>query len=226
MPMNEHDLAEYLRNTPDFFDRHAELLAQIQLISPHGKRAVSLQERQIELQRDKTKTLELKVAEMVRYAQENDAISSKLLRWVRALLAEGSYIKLPVLLTHELKEQFSLPQVGLKLWRLAPEYAQLPATNNVSDDAITFANSLSLPYCGINSGFEAANWLPEPAAVRSLALIPLRPVDGSTISAGTFGLLVIGSPDPQRFTPNMGTEFLQRIGELSSAALAKLLPRS
>ncbi|MDE2048977.1 MAG: DUF484 family protein, partial [Betaproteobacteria bacterium] len=74
MKITEQEIADYLAATPDFFDRHAELLATIQLVSPHGKRAVSLQERQIELQRDKTRALELKAAEMVRFAQENEAI--------------------------------------------------------------------------------------------------------------------------------------------------------
>ena len=32
---------------PGFFERHAELLATVQLTSPHGQRAVSLQERQM-----------------------------------------------------------------------------------------------------------------------------------------------------------------------------------
>ena len=43
-PITEDDIANYLANTPDFFFRHAELLASVQLTSPHGNRAVSLQE--------------------------------------------------------------------------------------------------------------------------------------------------------------------------------------
>ncbi|MCB1940190.1 MAG: DUF484 family protein, partial [Rhodocyclaceae bacterium] len=45
-PITEDDIANYLANTPDFFERHAELLASVHLTSPHSKRAVSLQERQ------------------------------------------------------------------------------------------------------------------------------------------------------------------------------------
>ena len=51
-------------------------------------------------------------------------------------------------------------------------------------------------------------------------MIPLR--HGATVEA--FGMLVLASPDPTRYTADMGTEFLQRIGELSSAALSRLLP--
>ena len=36
--ITEDDIAGYLANTPGFFERHAELLASVQLSSPHGAR--------------------------------------------------------------------------------------------------------------------------------------------------------------------------------------------
>jgi uncharacterized protein YigA (DUF484 family) len=45
-PITEDDIAGFLVNNPDFFERHAALLASVQLSSGHGGRAVSLQERQ------------------------------------------------------------------------------------------------------------------------------------------------------------------------------------
>ena len=42
-PITEDDIANYVVNNPDFFQRHAELLASVRLSSPHGQRAVSLQ---------------------------------------------------------------------------------------------------------------------------------------------------------------------------------------
>jgi Protein of unknown function, DUF484 len=56
--ITEADLAQYLANNPAFFERHAELLASVQLTSPHGQRAVSLQERQMEMLRERIKGLE------------------------------------------------------------------------------------------------------------------------------------------------------------------------
>ena len=93
----------------------------------------------------------------------------------------------------------------------------------VGADARTFASSLSAPYCGVNAGFEAAQWLAEPAQVMSLALVPLR----ETGAGEAFGMLVLGSPDPTRYSADMGTDFLVRVGEIASAALARLLaPRA
>jgi hypothetical protein len=37
-----------------------------------------------------------------------------------------------------------------------------------------------------------------------------------------FGLLVLASPDAQRFNSTMGTDFLARVAELASAALSPL----
>jgi hypothetical protein len=69
--ITEADIAHYLANTPAFFERHAELLSSVQLTSPHGQRAVSLQERQMEMLRERIKGLELKIVEMIRHGQEN-----------------------------------------------------------------------------------------------------------------------------------------------------------
>ena len=82
--------------------------------------------------------------------------------------------------------------------------------------------SLTAPYCGVNSGFEAASWLPEPALAQSLALLTLRTAPG----ADAFGMLVMASPDAERFRSDMGTEFLTQIGDLAAAALTRLLPQA
>ena len=217
--ITEDDIANYLANTPGFFERHAELLASIQLTSPHGQRAVSLQERQMEMLRDKIKGLEFKIIEMIRNGQENVAIADRLHRWTRSILLTTAPSQLPQALVSELQHQFLIPQAAVRLWGVAEAYQPLPFAAGVSDDVKSFAGSLTLPYCGINSGFEAAGWLDDSSTVMSLALVPLRGAGGAA-----FGLLVLGSPDPTRYTADMGTEFLMRIGEVAGAALARLLP--
>src|SRR3982750_2954757 len=93
--ITESDIAEYLANTPGFFERHAELLASVQLTSPHGQRAVSLQERQMEMLRERIKGLERKIVEMIRNGQENVAIADRLHRWTRTLLLSVEAAALP-----------------------------------------------------------------------------------------------------------------------------------
>jgi uncharacterized protein YigA (DUF484 family) len=129
---------------------------------------------------------------------------------------------LPDVLVRELMHHYMIPQTGIRIWGAAQAFSALAFAQPVSDDVKVFTASLSSPYCGVNSGFEAAQWLEEPASAKSMALVPLR-ADLAT-TGGAFGMLVLASPDPTRYTAEMGTEFLERIGEIASAALSRVLP--
>jgi uncharacterized protein YigA (DUF484 family) len=224
-PITEDDIANFLANSPDFFERHSELLAAVQLSSPHSQRAVSLQERQALLLREKIKMLESRIMDMIRNVNENMVLSDKLLQWARTLFLNTDPLALPQLIADEIAEQFSVPQVGIKVWGVAPKYASCGFAMGVSNDAKLFATSLTEPFCGVNTGLEAINWLPEPQAATSLAILPLRGLPtGAGVGgiAPAFGLLVLASPDAQRYSSTMGTDFLARIAELASAALSPL----
>jgi uncharacterized protein len=221
MPMTEDDIAQYLGANPEFFERHAELLAAVHLTSPHSRRTVSLQERQAEMLRDKIRMLEGRIMDMIRHGNDNLNLSDKLLRWAIDLFLAHDPASLPELMALSIEAQFSVPQVAIRVWGVAPEFASAAFAQGVSGDARVFASSLREPFCGVNSGFEATNWLAQPTQATSLALLPLRAVEAGS-STPTFGMLVLASPDAQRFTSTMGTEFLGRIAELASAALSPL----
>ncbi|MBH2016152.1 MAG: DUF484 family protein [Burkholderiales bacterium] len=220
--ITEDEIANYLVHTPGFFERNAQLLASIQLTSPHGQRAVSLQERQMEMLRDKIRGLEKRIIEMIRHSQENEAIADRLHRWVRAMLLAHDDRRLPEVLVETLRHEFLIPQAAVRIWStperaLRDELGELAAAQPVSDDARSFAASLNQPYCGLNSGFEASKWLEDSAHITSLALVPLHH------GGACYGLLVLGSPDATRYTSDMGVDFLLQVGDIASAALARLL---
>ena len=222
-PITEDDIAQFLTNTPGFFERHAEVLASVQITSPHGARAVSLQERQAEMLREKIKGLEHRIMEMVRNSTENAAIAHKVHQWTGSLLQVRDPFDLPQAVVDGVRTLFDVPQAAVRVWAVAAPYIDADFTQGASEDARAFASSLTMPFCGPNLGFEPAGWLGqeggEPA--QSLALLPLRAgaIDSATPA---FGLLVLGSHDPQRFDPTMGTDFLSRMAELASAALLRL----
>ncbi len=217
-PITEADIAEFLIQAPDFFERHVELLTAVQLTSPHGGRAVSLQERQAEMLREKIKVLEQRLMEMMRHGNENMLIADKLLRWARQLFLVARPVDLPAVLVGALRAQFDVPQAALKLWDVAEPYANEGFAQGASDDVKSLANSLGTPYCGVNAGFDAVQWLDDPQTAASLVLLPLR----ATAEAPAFGLLVLASPDSARYQAGMATDFLERIGEQASAALSRV----
>ncbi len=218
--ITEDDIANYLASDPHFFERHAELLASVQLQSGFGGRAVSLQERQAEMLRDKIKGLEQRIMEMIRNGNDNVVISDRLHRWTRKLFLTREVRALPDAAMNGVRDEFLVPQAAIKVWGVAGLYADESFAQGVSEDAKTFAGSLVAPHCGVNSGFDVAQWLEDAPNCKSLAIIALR----AGASPEAFGCLVLGSPDPQRFIAGMGTEFLVRIGETASAALSALRP--
>ncbi len=227
-PITEEDIAHFLANTPEFFERHAEMLASVQIASVHGQRAVSLQERQAEMLREKIKGLEQRVMEMVRNSHDNEAISHKVHSWGCELQRICEPADIPAAVVQGAEQYFDIPQTAIRVWSVADDYASHSFTQGVSDDVRAFASSLTMPFCGPNLGFEPASWLGRVAveegdssAAQSLALLPLRegPIDSATPA---FGLLVLGSPDPHRFEATMGTEFLSRMAELASAVIQRL----
>ena len=220
--ISEIDIASYLVRTPGFFERHAELLTHVELANPHGPRAVSLQQRQMEMLRERIRGLERRLMDMIRHGQDNAALNDRLHQWVCALMLVTDPRDIPDMLVIDLQEQFMIPQAAMRLWDVAPPFLNEPVAQSVGPEFKRFATSLRTPYCGANATVEAVRWLGSPSTVASLALLPLR----RSSSAPAFGMLVLGSPDPTRYTPEMGTDFLMRISELASAAVTRLLPAS
>jgi uncharacterized protein YigA (DUF484 family) len=215
-PLDPAAIAHYLVEHPQFFEEYATLLGEVKLSSPLMGRAVSLQERQMEVMRDKYRTLELRMSQLSRHAEENKAIADRFHSWTQQLLGTRDLDAMPGAVVGGLIKHFIVPQATLRLWDLHQDHADAWYTNGASEDARLFANSLRTPYCGPNKDFEAVRWLDHADDVRSTVLLPLR------AGGKAFGLLVLGSPDPERFSATLATDFLVHIGETASAALSGL----
>lgn len=213
--MNTNDIADFLSQNPHFFEEHAELLSSIKLTSPIMGRTISLQERQMEIVREKLKAMELRLAELMRVAQDNDAITAKFQMWTRELLLARNDVDLPYILTKSMQDIFNLPHATLRLWNVAEDFTHTWFAAPTTEDVQLFAKGMTTPFCGKNQDFEAASWIESDQAIASMAMLPLR----IAADEPTFGLLVLGSPDPARFTKDMATDFLAKIGDTTSAAL-------
>ena len=210
------DVARYLQNNPKFFEDYADLLAHLYIPHPHGGRTVSITERQILTLRDKGKALEGKLAELIRFGEDNDSISARVHRLSVALIGARDFDQAAAALDFHLREDFTVPHVGLRLW--GPAVLDRPEFGEVSEQTRTSASGLTYPFCGPAGAQEVMQWFGEEAQhVRSLAIVALRH-EGDTI-----GMVALGSEDPERFYPDMGTIYLVRIGELAAAAFARTL---
>ena len=210
--MSEEEIVQFLRSQPQFFDRHPELLESILVPHPHGGRAIPLTERQILGLREKVRLVEGRLGELIRHAEDNDAIAEKVHRLSVALLAARDFPTSVQTLYLHLREDFAVPHVALRAWSKGlPE--GVPEGVPIAPDLRERVESMPGPLCGPAAQDPFLAWFADTQEhVRSLALVPL----GQTRA---FGLLALGSEDPQRFNSEMGTLFLRRIGELAAAAV-------
>jgi uncharacterized protein YigA (DUF484 family) len=214
--MTAEEVAQFFRTHPQFFDQHPELLESIYVPHPYGGRAIPLSERQILSLRDRVKVLEAKLGELLKFGEDNDAISEKVHRLAAGLVAARDFAAAAQALQFHLREDFSVPHVALRLWgRTLP--AGAPEAAPVDDETRARVEAMGAPLCGPAAGSPFLPWFADAQEhVRSLALVPL----GQTQA---MGLLALGSEDAQRFYAEMGTLYLRRIGELTAAALAARL---
>ena len=219
-PLTERDIAEYLMQNQGFFQRNPELLTDLHLGSAHGQRVVSLHERQAEMLREKIKVLEQRLIDRIRHGSEDSVTTNRLLHWVTNLSLEHNAAALPARICTTICEQFMVPQAAIRVWGVDAAYAACDFAQGVNSDTKSFASSLTTPYCGMHVGVEAVRWLDEPLLAASLALIPLR--DATKPQSPAFGLLVLASPDANRYQDDMATDYLEHIGKMASAALSRL----
>lgn len=208
MEFESQQVADWLLAHPDFFNAHPELVAELRIPHPHGEHAVSMSERQLIQLREKIRALEGKLAELIRFAEENDAIATKLHAMAAALMASATPDEAAAALALHLSDSFAVPHHVLRLWR-----------DDAPADAVDATARLIRPACGALAVDAASDWFGEVSPhLKSFAALPLR----ATHDAEPLGLLVLASEEDKRFYAGMGTLFLERLGQLVAATFARM----
>lgn len=193
-------VAEWLLATPGFFDRHKDLLASVQLKSPHGDKAISLQEKQMTLLRDQNKDLNRRLSEMLRFGAENDRTQNLMVDWIQKLLSEKDRQAAFATVTEGLKGIFDLHEVKL-----------IQSEDLTKETVDTLKQA---PYCG--PAISAPRGLLEFVEDQSGSLAALYLVDQEDL-----GALLLISKSPERFTKEMGLVYLRQLGQLAAATLGR-----
>ncbi len=221
--VDESAVASYLAATPEFFERHAQLLAKIRLPDMRsGASTVSLLERQVEVLRERNRELERKVKDFVDVARENDALGTRVLAMARRLIAAKDHASAVAAIESALREEFGAGQSVLVLTaaRAPAGVAESRFLRIVPAEAPELRSfdtlfSAGKPRCGqLRDSQREFLFGGDAGEIGSVALVPLG-------GKGGLGLLACGSHDSHRFNPTMSTEFLAHIGELIAAALAR-----
>jgi len=209
-------VVDYLRNHPDFFEEHPDLLADISL--PHASgNAISLIERQVGILRERNADLQEKLGQLMATARDNAQLFDKTKRLVLSLLEVKTLPDIIEALYESLSSDFQVSHYNLLLLgdkhALPQSQAKVVGIEEANDRIGTLLRT-NRTVCGVLRAEELQLLFGDRSEeVGSAAVIPLS-------HGQTFGLLALGHTDPHYYRSSMGTLYLSYIADI----LNRLIP--
>lgn len=208
--IKEADVIAYLQEHPDFFLDNGELLTELSLPHPDTGSAVSLIERQVGMMREEKNRTEQQLKALHQTAQNNEHLLKRLQHLIVLLIQSDSLEQSIGYLRSALLDDFHADSVVVKIYdpvlsesnSIDPDLASLKTIKPLIETSDCFCGRLTDEQKGSLFGEHAAE-------IASAVVIPLP---GTNSSKELLGLIAIGSVDPTRYTPDMGTVFINHLG--------------
>lgn len=213
----QSDLVEFLQDNPNIFQQHPELLELVTLIDSRG--TASLLERQVAMLKERLRQFQSQQSEFVEVARENEQISNSFSEVICQLISYKNLSEFAADFPKVLRTTFNIDRVNVKTAKSA-ERSELD-NNAYSDTLRRLTNDRAVcdnrwPSNIMNLFFASS----ADSKIASAALIPMRANESSKV----LGVLALGSVDAQRYTNDLGTAHLDRLGLMSGICLARLQP--
>jgi len=211
--VKEEDLIAFLRDNPAIFDRRPELLELLTLNDDRG--TSSLLEKQLEQLKNRLQNFKSQQTKLIEVARENEQISDSFNDIICLLIGFKNLSEFASEFPLALRNTFEIDEVSFKT---ADAVSRRPSGNEGYDDAMRRLNK-NFAVCDnrwpstINNLFFSDN-------IKSAALVPMLTSSGSD----PIGILALGSNDPERYTHELGTTHLNRLGMMAGICLERLHP--
>lgn len=214
--LGAHEVAAWLRRHPRFLQQFPDLALSLVVPREEGT-AASLASYQLDVLRDKNRELTRRLQELFANAQENERLAVRTHQLTLALMRQANAADTLRAMAASLAEDFHGDQVRIVLF--APvdgleeaDWLQVIASDDARLSPFRDCMTSGEPICGrLHPDKNALLYGAATGDVQSSVLLPLPGV----------GLFAVGSRDPNRFFPGMGTLFLRMMGEALSTALGR-----
>jgi uncharacterized protein YigA (DUF484 family) len=212
--INDELVIDYLRSDIGFFQRHPNILSELDLPHESGK-AVSLIERQVAILRERNMQMRRRMNELLQAAKDNDELFAKTRTLTLELLNVESWQELNEVLATYVLADF---QADFVCCHLANQHMFLDHLQS-HDNA--------LPHESLVSGTRPMCTILREEELTALFPVQQHDAQGSAVIAPLFweggtGCLAIGSRDVARFSSDMDTLFVTYIGDVLSRVCERL----
>ncbi|KLJ02479.1 DUF484 family protein [Luteimonas sp. FCS-9] len=213
--LGAHEVAAWLRRQPKFLQQFPDLALTLVVPRDDGP-AASLASYQLEVLRDKNRELSKRLRELVAISQENERLAVRTHQLTLALMRQCDAASTVRALVATLAEDFNGDLVRVVLFApiagLDEDWLQVVASDDRRLQPFVDCLKDEEPLCGrLHPDKQSLLYGPRVDEVHSSALLPVEGV----------GLVAVGSRDPNRFYPGMGTLFLRMMGEAFAAAMKR-----
>jgi len=219
---DDQRIADYLQSNPGFFERHKDALLNLKLEHPTEDQVISLMDRQVIALREKNDDLNKQFAQLIDNAKENQLVGERFHDITVTLLGLSGLAELNTVFANTLKLDFDVQFAHCKidLGKIGDSDESNPHFCSPKDKTYQyFVDRLSpnLSLCDNRLPQDKLVFLFDNDAtqVKSCALIPI------VSSQGIDGILALGSTDAGRFTLDMATSYLDRLGQLLGAFVSR-----
>ncbi len=210
------DVAEYLRQHPRFLEHFPDVAAELVMPREHGP-AASLAAYQLETLRARNHGLNQRLAELIEIAGDNEQLMVRVHTLTVGLLRDYNLADTCRSFVAALHEDFHTDLVRLVLFRSGAGLPQADWMAAVPEGAGAW------PEFGdfLSRGEPACGRLAQEKLGRLFGAQATRVQSSALLKLGKQGMLAIGSDDPNRFHPGIGTIFLKLIAQALDAAIAR-----
>lgn len=219
--LNDETVSKYLVENPEFFNRKADLLLELTIPHESGA-AISLLERQVTLFRERNRELQSNINDFIFNAEENDALFEKTRIVILELLKTNTLEELSAAVEETLKTEFAAHASRLLFItdkpmdaegiRTLPEKPARETLGKLFDKKRTFC-------CELNPEQAILLFPDTQKEILSAAIIPVHLNESKALG---MPMLIIGSDKHNHFNSSLDTLFLDFIGEILAAHIARL----
>ena len=218
----EHEMVRYLRDHPAFFEDHQDVLAGM-ILSHESGSAVSLIERQVQILREQKEEQKRKLQSLINTAKNNEKLNNNVNALILELLDASSLNDVLDIIEQRIRADFEADAIAVKLLAsgnvVLKEHEELTAWQKpalvIGEKVMTARH----PMCG-SFKTEQMQALFDDENIKSAGIVPLVKDENSK---NCYGIIAIGSYDPQRFRADMGTLFLSLLGQVLTRILKRHL---
>lgn len=210
-PLDAEAVASYLSGHPEFFVERPELVLHLRIPHPTGA-AVSLIEHQVAVLRERLEREQRRLGHLIARAHDYEELSDRLHTLTLRLIAARDMDRLRAVLDEDLRSAFRADAVALKLFPLDPDLAQHDPLTQAFLEFVDRPHALCGP---LDTDKNQVLFADHGETLACAALIPIH-------AEPHFGVLAIGSGNPERFRADRATDLLDRVGQIVSQRLLAL----